>query len=122
MLALCKEEISRVSMRGHESEEKVFVTIRRRIGGFGKSYGTDQWKGKAQIGGNPIGGNPIDSSADPSTRWSKMGNLALVETRNLVFMREKTKEAAREDVQRILSGSKRIMRRQILVCLFPDGH
>jgi hypothetical protein len=107
MFALCQEEISRVWTRGQEGDEKVFVTITRRIGGFGEAYGTDQWKGKAHVGGSLT-----DPSVDRFGRSHQLKNLALVETRNLIFMREKTQQAARQNLQMVSTGLKRIMRTQ----------
>jgi hypothetical protein len=102
MSALCKEEITKVWTAGQEGDEKVFVTIRRRIGGFGRRSKPSETK---------IDWGHIDTS---SIQWrSKLEKLALVETRTLVFMREKSKAAARRDAQITASSvMKRLMRRQ----------
>jgi hydroxyacyl-ACP dehydratase HTD2-like protein with hotdog domain len=66
----CVEKITDVSVKGTEGKERVFVTIERRTS---RAY---------------------DPSLPPDSR------AAVLETRNLVFMREKTPEAAKEDAAR----------------------
>ena len=90
----CIEKISDVSVKGTEGNEKVFVSIERRIGLAGHKYC------------DPL----YSSGSEPREIFRRfvrgylqirdvkeMGNLSLVETRNLVFMREKSGEEARED-------------------------
>ncbi|KAG0648573.1 hydroxyacyl-thioester deHydratase type [Hyphodiscus hymeniophilus] len=92
--ATCIEKISDVSVKGTEGDEKVFVSIERRIGLAGHKYC------------DPL----YSSGSEPRELFrrfvrgylqikdtTKMGNLSLVETRNLVFMREKSAEAAKAD-------------------------
>lgn len=106
MSALCKEEITDVWTKGQEDDEKVFVAIRRRIGGFGKDYMPSQWFGKPEPEWGPLKGK--------SDQWgmkSQMGKLAVVETRNLVFLKKKSKRQARQDSQLLASTAmKRIKR------------
>jgi hypothetical protein len=108
MSAMCKEEVTDVWTKGQEGHEKIFVTIRRRIGGFSHAYEPRRWSERPE----PEWGS-ID---DNSSQWglkSKMGKLALVETRNLVFMREKPKIHARRDSQLFSSTAmKRLMRKK----------
>jgi hypothetical protein len=117
MTAMCKEEITDVWTKGEEGDEKVFVAIRRRIGGFSKFYEPPQWSGRAKLEWGTLDGN--------SGQWgkrSKMGKLALVETRNLVFMRKKPKSHARRDSQLVPSAMKRLMRKGIVFFLTLTHH
>jgi hypothetical protein len=107
LAAMCREEITNVWIKGQEGEEKVFVAIRRRIGGFGKAYDPPRWSGRPEPEWGPLDGN--------SDQWGmklKMGKLAVVETRNLVFLRKKPKSHARRDSQHLSSTAvKRLMRK-----------
>lgn len=106
MAALCKEEISKVWTKGQKGEERVFLTVRRRIGGFGKAYKPSQSEGEPHIDWGPLGSN--------SDQWgltSKMGKLAVVETKNLVFMREKSLADARRDAQMLASTAMKVIKR-----------
>ncbi len=106
MCAMCKEEVTDVWKTGGQGDGKVFVTIRRRIGGFSHAYEPTRWSGRPETEWGPIDGK--------ENQWglkSKMGKLALVETRNLVFLRRKPKSHARRDAQRNTSGGvKRLIR------------
>lgn len=95
--ATCIERISDVSVKGTEGEEKVFVNIERRIGLAGHKYC------------DPL----YSSGSEPREIFrrfvrgylqvkdtTQLGNLSLIETRNLVFMREKSAAEAREDAAR----------------------
>jgi len=80
MSVYMQEGISDVSIKGTEGAEKVFVTIKR---GYNKMQHQ----------------KPIDFIQHATIARRK--NLpAILETRNLVFMREKSKEAAEEDAAR----------------------
>jgi hypothetical protein len=107
MRAMCKEEVTDVWTKGQEGDEKVFVTIRRRIGGFSHAYEPPRWSGRPE----PEWGS-IDGKVNQWGLKSKMGKLALIETRNLVFMRKKPKSQARRSSQLLSSsGVKRLMRK-----------
>jgi hydroxyacyl-ACP dehydratase HTD2-like protein with hotdog domain len=107
MAALCKEEISKVWTKGHNGDEKVFLTVSRRIGGFGKAYKPRQFEG------NPhIDWGTIDSRSDQWGLKSKMGKLAVVETKNLVFMREKPQADARKDAKMSTSTAMKVLKRR----------
>jgi hydroxyacyl-ACP dehydratase HTD2-like protein with hotdog domain len=107
MSAMCKEEITNVWTKGQVGDEKVFVAIRRRIGGFGEYYKPTRWSGIAE----PESGS-LDGNSDQWRQRSKMGDLALVETRSLVFMRKNSKSHARRDSQLVPSAMKRLMRKE----------
>ncbi|KAE9374559.1 hypothetical protein N431DRAFT_335935 [Stipitochalara longipes BDJ] len=104
MSAMCKEEITNVWTKGQEGDEKVFVAIQRRVGGLGKFYEPRRWSGRPV----PEWG-PLDSSTDKWGKRSMMGKLALIETRNLVFLKKKGKGHARRDSQLVPSAMKRLM-------------
>jgi hypothetical protein len=106
MSAMCKEEITNVWTKGKEGDENVFVAIRRRIGGLGKIYEPPQWSGRAKLEWGTLDGN-----SDQWGKRSKMGKLALVETRNLVFLRKKPKSHEWRDSQLVPSAMKRLMRK-----------
>jgi len=117
MSAMCKEEITNVWTKGAEGNEKVFVTIQRRIGGYGHFYEPPRWSGKEK----PDWG-PLDRSKDQWGKRSMMGKLALVETRNLVFLRNKSQAHARRDSQLLPSAMKRLMRKGILFPLLLQNY
>jgi hypothetical protein len=77
--AYCRESIPNVIVKGAEGDEKVFVNIERQIG-----YAGD------------IPGQDTPSDIDPESSSSP----AIIELRNIVFMREKSVAAVREDVAR----------------------
>lgn len=92
--ATCIEKISDVSVKGTEGEEKVFVSIERRIGLAGHKYCDPLYSSGSEpreIFRRFVRGYLQIKDA------TKMGNLSMVETRNLVFMREKSAEAAKAD-------------------------
>jgi hydroxyacyl-ACP dehydratase HTD2-like protein with hotdog domain len=85
--AICTERISDVAVRGKEGDEKVIVTIERIISQIRSMAPTEQIEIEQYL-------------KDRMERDSDyMGEKALVEKRNLVFMRQKTREAAREDAR-----------------------
>ena len=77
--AYCREHIPKVLVKGAEGDEKVFVNIERQIG---HSVTTPEHEVPSDIG--------------PQTASSP----AIIEMRNIVFMREKSVAAIREDVAR----------------------
>jgi len=111
MAALCKEEISKTWTKGHKGEERVFLTVRRRIGGFAKAYKPSQYEG-----GPHINWGPLDSNSDQWGLASKMGKLAVVETKNLVFMREKSLADARRDARMLASTAMKTIKRMQTHC------
>lgn len=83
-----------MSVKGTEGDEKVFVSIERRIGLAGHKYCDPLYSSGSEpreIFRRFVRGYLQIKDA------TKMGNLSLVETRNLVFMREKSAEAVKED-------------------------
>lgn len=92
----CKELISDVVVKGDELEEKIFVTIQREIGSKPHSI-------------TP----PLELPADvESIRSVETKPWALLETRNLVFMRQKTAIAAKKDK----AATGKIIKRMLLQC------
>ncbi|KAM3081005.1 prephenate dehydratase [Clarireedia jacksonii] len=92
--AVCIERIVDVTVKGAAGDESVFVNIERRIGPVD--------------GGNST---PLDDSDDPAidqqllSRYitddvDYVGQAALVESRNIVFMREKDKATTEKDRMR----------------------
>ena len=95
--ATCIEKIADVSVKGTEGDEKVFVSIERRIGLAGHKYCDPLYSSGSEpreIFRRFVRGYLQIKDA------TKMGNLSLVETRNLVFLREKSAEAAKADAAR----------------------
>ncbi|KAI9052281.1 hypothetical protein LZ554_003636 [Drepanopeziza brunnea f. sp. 'monogermtubi'] len=89
-LAVCSENITDVKVQGAEGDEKVFVSIRRRIRSIPPRSPPEkelllQSNEKAVL--NPVGGD--------------IGNLAVSETRHLVFLREKSREQAKKDLEKV---------------------
>ncbi|KAJ5046680.1 uncharacterized protein L3040_003913 [Drepanopeziza brunnea f. sp. 'multigermtubi'] len=89
-LAVCSENITDVKVQGAEGDEKVFVSIRRRIRSIPPRSPPEkelllQSNEKAML--NPVGGD--------------IGNLAVSETRHLVFLREKSREQAKKDLEKV---------------------
>lgn len=84
----CTEAISDVSIKGSDGHEKIFVNIERQIG---------------------ISEGSILHPATNSVRQRPNARWPIVETRNLVFMRQKSATSAEEDVSRI--GGK-VLRRK----------
>ncbi len=96
--ATCIEKISDVSVKGTEGDEKVFVNIERRIGLAGHKYCDPLYSSGSEpreIFRRFVRGYLQIKDA------TKMGNLSLVEMRNLVFMRAKSAESAKEDAQKL---------------------
>jgi hydroxyacyl-ACP dehydratase HTD2-like protein with hotdog domain len=92
--ATCIEKISDVTVKGVEGEEKVFVNIERRIGLAGHKYSDPLYSSGSEpreIFRRFVRGYLQIKDA------TQMGNLSLVEMRNIVFMREKSAAAAKED-------------------------
>ncbi|KAK5798554.1 hypothetical protein VI817_004844 [Penicillium citrinum] len=87
--AVCIESIRNVTVKGREGEEKVIVTIERRVGVV-----------------------PEDESAEESHRriWtedeSAAGDASVVENRDLIFMRVKSAEQIRSDQQQFGEPSR----------------
>lgn len=101
--AACIEQIVDVLVKGNDGDEKVFVNIERRIGVAEAGDGPQT---------NPNGGScaiASGKSAMVDQKLSKryhvgnnddIGGASLVETRNIVFMREKNIATAKEDCAR----------------------
>jgi hypothetical protein len=87
--AVCEERITDVRVKGEEGEEKVFVKIERAIRHLRNKISQEM-------------AEYLDTRKD-----EKAWNLALVETRDLVFMRDKTAGEAREDVEKVGKVLKR---------------
>lgn len=75
--AACLESIRDVSVKGKEGSERVFVGIERRVGRCGEHEGEDSIRDRLW--------------AQDEAAW---GESAVVERRNIVFMRERTPEEA----------------------------
>ncbi|KAH7393415.1 hypothetical protein BKA64DRAFT_709759 [Cadophora sp. MPI-SDFR-AT-0126] len=99
-LAVCGEEITNVKVKGVEGQEKVFVTVKRRIaslaGGVFRAGNADKKKRRRdallKMDMKQLEKRYGTESVRP---W------AVVEERNLVFMREKSREEAKEDLEKV---------------------
>ncbi len=105
--ALCGEDITDVQVKGKEGEERVFVTVRRRIAnlsGSGRNARINRTLLMAMDKEKLVGSDDF------------MGLLAIQEERYLVFMRERTKEQAKEDLKKVGRIIKRMFK-VFFVCL-----
>jgi hypothetical protein len=90
--AYCREHIPDISIKGSEGDEKVFVNIERRIGYCGATSENERPFGSSAPRSSATNVSPMDAEVDFSP--------AIIETRNLVFMREKSVTTIKEDVAR----------------------
>ena len=93
--ACCAEHITDVSVKGAEGNEKVFVRIERRLGlvESKQSYPNNPENAKPRNDQDLVGEyHQVDDVGSE--------NFSLVEVRNIVFMREKSPAAAKEDAAR----------------------
>ena len=98
----CTEFISDVSVKGIEGEEKVFVTIQRRIGVlFGTTYPSTTH--------NRASSDPEKDYLVKANREDDISQYAMVENRNLVFMRQKSAADAKEDAAKLGKILKRML-------------
>lgn len=91
--AVCIESIRNVALKGREGDEKVIVTIERRVGTVPEEEEPDQtwnrlWK---------------ENEDDP-------GESSVIENRDLIFMRAKTEEQIQSD-QKLFGENSRIVKR-----------
>ena len=89
--AYCLERISGVTVKGQPSDEKIFVTIERRVSRVNRHTPA-------------IHHPPIEYVHDAEdqirNRLSKDSECSVIEHRNLVFMRERTRESAADAATR----------------------
>lgn len=102
--AACIERIAAVSIKGNEGNEKVFVNIERRIG---LADSSDYPQTDLDDEGGAYSVSDQYSMADQrllrrynADDSNNIGRASLVETRNIVFMREKDAATAKEDCAR----------------------
>ncbi|KAL2068145.1 hypothetical protein VTL71DRAFT_16243 [Oculimacula yallundae] len=108
--AVCQETIADVKVKGREGQEKVFVTVDRRMAPFRivqrhENIQKDETKE----------GLALEHSISDMYPWD------IVEKRNLVFMREKTPEEAREDLMKPTRIIKPIHTPHFSVSLTPNA-
>jgi hydroxyacyl-ACP dehydratase HTD2-like protein with hotdog domain len=90
--AYCREHIPNISIKGSEGDERVFVNIERQIGYCGTTT-ENEWL--------LDGGTPRSAARNmPSMEAQVDFSPAIIETRNIVFMREKAIATIKEDVAR----------------------
>jgi len=106
--AVCIERITAVRVKGNEGEEKVFVEIERRIGHVGRKLGDrlhdaydEEWAQRME--------ERVEDFLRVGVAHGDLGELGVVETRNLVFMKEKSAEEAKTDTGRIGKIVKRAL-------------
>jgi hypothetical protein len=84
-----------VLVKGSQGDEKVFVNIERQIGYCGNASDTaESFRGS-------VAGSTIEEDAEAEF------SPAIVETRDIVFMREKSIAAIKEDISRPVKILKR---------------
>lgn len=94
--AVCLETIRDVAVKGQEGEEKIIVRIERRVGTVKEQEEEHQlreriWK---------------ENEEEP-------GQASVIETRNLVFMREKTQEQLDHDKKHFGTNTRNVKRAHI---------
>lgn len=89
--AVCLETIRDVVVKGREGEEKVIVSIERRVGTVEEQESDQSVRERLWT----------EDAEDP-------GAAAVIETRNLVFMREKTREQLDHDIKSFETTAKNI--------------
>ncbi len=104
------EDITDVKVTGSEGKEKVFVEIRRRVRGIHARF-----DGRIKGDTRPIEEcwDTLDPSKGPD---GGIGMFALVEKRTLVFMRGKSEEEVKEDVEKQL---RIVKRKSHLIAILP---
>jgi len=97
--AYCREHMPNVLVKGSQGDEKVFVNIERQIGYCGNTSDT----------AGPFCGSGAGSTIeeDRQTDADAEFSPAIVETRDIVFMREKSIAAIKEDISRPVKILKR---------------
>ena len=91
--AYCREHIPNISIKGSEGDERVFVNIERQIGYCGTTTENEGLLLDGDIPKSPARNMPsMEAQVDFSP--------AIIETRNIVFMREKAIATIKEDVAR----------------------
>lgn len=83
--AACVERLRDVSIKGGPGQEKVFVGIERRIGRVGDAESGDEIRARFTDGGK--------------AGETEFAGAELVERRNIVFMRERSREQAVKDAE-----------------------
>lgn len=120
MRAACIERIVDVSVKGREGDEKVYVNIERRVGlaDTGDELRMNSDAKSSAIASGKCSVSDRNYMADQQLLQrhhvdnnDDIGQASLVETRNIVFMREKDTTTAKEDCARL----PKILRRK----LFP---
>lgn len=91
--AVCLEIIRDVAVKGREGEEKVIVSIERRVGTVEEQESHQTVRERLWM----------ESVEDP-------GAASVIETRNLIFMREKTREQLDHDIRSFGTNTKNIKR------------
>lgn len=113
-LAVCGEEITDVKVKGVEGQEKVFVTVTRRIaslaaGVFRTGNASTRKRRKDALLNMDMKQLAKRYGTEGLKPW------AVVEERNLVFMKEKSKEEAKEDLEKVGRVVKRMF--ESIYCL-----
>lgn len=91
--AVCLETIRDVAVKGREGEEKVIVGIERRVGVVDERESDQSVRERIWT----------ENAEDP-------GVASVIETRNLIFMREKTREQLDHDIKSFGTNTKNIKR------------
>ncbi|CZS93755.1 uncharacterized protein RAG0_03896 [Rhynchosporium agropyri] len=92
-MATCQETISDVNVKGIKGQENVFVTVERQLATCRSSLAEKSLKKRAASGNKMA-----ETLLALKYKNEDIFPLAAIETRNLVFMREKSKEEAKEDL------------------------
>lgn len=105
--AVCGEDIVDVSIKGNEGQEKVFVTVRKRMASLSR-LSMRQGSPSSRKLKSDLFLNMERPELANRHGLDHIGPWAIIESRNLVFLREKSKEEAREDLLKVARVVKRM--------------
>jgi len=102
--AVCVEVIRDVTLKGRPGEEKVFVSIERRVATVGEGEAEEDIRSRVCR----------EDEEDP-------GDAVIIERRDLVFMREKTSEQLRKDKAQFGNNNRIVKRAQHQFAVFESA-
>ncbi|KAG4433921.1 hypothetical protein IFR05_010590 [Cadophora sp. M221] len=119
--AVCGEDIIDVSVKGNEGQEKVFVTVRKRMASLSR-LSLKRGKMISRKLKSDIFLNMERPELEMRHGLDHIGPWAIIESRNLVFLREKSKEEAREDLLKVMRVVKPVHTPDFSVSLTPNAN
>ncbi|KAH6715511.1 hypothetical protein BKA61DRAFT_632188 [Leptodontidium sp. MPI-SDFR-AT-0119] len=119
--AVCGEDIVDVSIKGNEGQEKVFVTVRKRMASLSR-LSMRQGSPSSRKLKSDLFLNMERPELANRHGLDHIGPWAIIESRNLVFLREKSKEEAREDLLKVARVVKPVHTPNFSVSLTPNAN